>query len=138
MRSHASIGEEVGLSPSSVRRRLAAMRKNRVIVADVSLTDTSTQGLTFITSISFEREAPETYDAFRKQMSEASAVSQCYAVSGDFDFIIIVHAESPEAYEAWGERVLMSNTAIRRYSTSIVWSRTKFTTRIAPTGRDSP
>ena len=40
-RSHASIGAEVSLSASSVRRRLAAMRDNGVIISDVSLTDPS-------------------------------------------------------------------------------------------------
>lgn len=132
LRSHASLGEDVGLSASSVRRRLAAMRAAGVIVADVSLTDTSKRGLTFLTSVSFEREDPKAYAAFRAQMRDQPAVSQCYAVSGDMDFVLIVHAESPEAYESWGERTLMSNPAIRRYSTSVVWSRTKFTTRISP------
>lgn len=131
-RSHASIGDEVNLSASSVRRRLSAMRLAGVIVADVSLTDASKCGLTFITSVSFEREDPATYNAFRAQMRDEAAVSQCYAVSGDLDFVLIIHAESPEAYEQWGERTLMANPAIRRYTTSIVWSRTKFTTRITP------
>ena len=132
MRSHASIGDEVGLSPSSVRRRLASMRERGVIIADIALTDASRMGLSFITSIAFEREAPDIYENFRKQMANEPAVSQCYSVSGDFDFILIVHAETPEAYEVWGERILMPNPVIRRYSTSIVWSRTKFTTLISP------
>lgn len=132
LRSNGDIGQEVGLSASSVRRRLSAMRANGVIVADISLSDASALGLSFITSVSFEREDPNLYEAFQTQMHEEAAVSQCYSVSGEFDFIIVVHAESPEAYERWGQRALMSNPAIRRYSTSIVWSRTKFSTRIEP------
>lgn len=131
-RTHASIGDEVNLSASSVRRRLSVMRKKGVIIADVSITDVSKRGLTFITSVSFEREDPEVYNEFRAQMQAENAVSQCYSVSGDSDFVLIVHAESPEAYEVWGEQALMAIPSIRRYSTSIVWSRTKFTTRIAP------
>lgn len=132
LRSHASIGLEVNLSASSVRRRLTAMRDSGVIIADVSLTDASKHGLTFITSVSFEREDPDVYNTFRAQMCEEAAVSQCYTVSGDFDFVLIVHSSSPEAYEQWGEQTLMTNPGIRRYSTSVVWSRTKFTTRIMP------
>ena len=133
-RSHASIGKEVHLSASSVRRRLALMRQNGVITADVSLTDPSKQGLTFIVHVSFEREEPALYEAFRSQMEADPAVSQCYYISGDFDFLIIVHAATPESYEAWGTQNLMSNTAIRRYSTSLVWKRSKFTTHIRPVG----
>lgn len=131
-RTHLSIGEEVNLSASAVRRRLSVMRKEDVIIADVSITDVSKRGLTFITSVSFEREDPDVYNAFRVQMREEDAVSQCYAVSGDSDFVLLVHAVSPEAYEVWGEEALMANPMIRRFSTSIVWSRTKFTTRVTP------
>ena len=133
-RSHASIGKEVHLSASSVRRRLAVLRENGVITADVSLTDPSKQGLTFIVYVSFEREEPALYAAFYKQMNEDPAVSQCYYISGDFDFLIIVHATSPESYENWGMQALMANTAIRRYTTSLVWKRSKFTTHITPIG----
>ena len=131
-RSHASIGKAVHLSASSVRRRLAALRENGVITADVSLTDPSKQGLTFIVYVSFEREEPALYDAFYKQMDDDPAVSQCYHISGDFDFLITVHATTPEAYESWGVQALMANSAIRRYSTSLVWNRSKFTTHITP------
>ena len=130
--SHASIGKRVNLSASSVRRRLTLMRKTGVITADVALTDPSKQGLTFIVHIAFEHEAPELYQNFNAQMQEDPAVSQCYHISGDFDFVLIVHAATPEAYETWGRVSLMANTAIRRYSTSLVWNRAKFTTLISP------
>ena len=108
------------------------MRNNGVIVADVSLTDPSARGLTFITMVTFEKESQSIYDTFREQISREPAVSQSYSVSGALDFILIVHAKSPEAFEAWGERVLMSNPNLARYSTSVVWSRQKFTTKILP------
>jgi len=132
LHTHAEIGKAVNLSASSVRRRLAAMRKNGTIIGDVSLTDPSKQGLTFLVHVSFEREAPEIYDAFAEQMTADAAVSQCYYISGEDDFMLIVHATTPEAYEAWGTKHLMANSAIRRYSTSLVWKRAKFTTNIAP------
>jgi len=80
--SHAKIGEAVSLSGSAVRRRLAAMTKAGVITGNVALTNPARHGLTLIVYVSFEREAPETYKDFRKQMSEEAAVSQCYYTSG--------------------------------------------------------
>lgn len=136
--THAQIGERVNLSASSVRRRLTAMRQAGVIIADVALTDAAQQGLSFIVHISFEQETREVYEAFRAQMNADLAVSQCYDVSGDFDFVLIVHAVSPEAYKAWGESNLMQNEAIRRYSTSLVWKRSKFTTKVAPAELPEP
>lgn len=132
-RSHQSLADEVNLSPSSVRRRLQAMRKSGVILGEVALVDPAHLGLSFLTLVSFEKESQRIYDDFRQQMIADDAVSQCYSVSGEFDFVLMVHAVSPAAYEQWGERVLMGNPALKRYSTSVVWSHTKFTTRVAPT-----
>ncbi len=130
--SHAKIGEMINLSASSVRRRLAVLEKAGIITQNVALTDPTKQGLSFIVSVSFEREDPKIYEAFRQQMIEDDTVSQCYSVSGELDFLLIAHATTPEAFEKWGEISLMSNPAIRRYSTSLVWKRNKFTTKITP------
>lgn len=131
-RSHGSIGEEVHLSASAVRRRLSALRESGVIIGNVTLTDPAKRGLTFITSVTFDREDPSAYEDFEKSMLAEPAVAQCYSVSGDCDFILMVYAETPAAYDAWGKRVLMPNSAIGRYSTAVVWSRVKFTTLVEP------
>lgn len=130
--THEAIGATVGLSGSAVRRRLANLRKTRVIEADISVVSGEVNGLTFLVQVSFAREEPTIYDAFRRQMLADQAVSQCYSVAGDIDFILVVHASSPAAYEAWGAQALMTNPAIARYSTTLVWSRVKFTFDVEP------
>lgn len=129
-RSHASIGAEVGLSGSAVRRRIEAMRAHGVIAREVVLLgEGAGGGITVITSVAFERETPTLYDAFRTAMRHEARVLQCYATAGQFDFILIVAARSPEDYEKWGEETLMSNPAIKRYDSFVVWSTVKFTTK---------
>lgn len=130
--THAQIGMAVGLSPSAVRRRLSALRSSGVITADVSVMALEAQGLAFIVQVTFVREDPATIAAFRNQMQADPAVSQCYSVSGDIDFVLIVHAETPARYEDWGAKSLMSNPAISRYSSSLIWSRVKFSTAATP------
>ncbi len=129
-RTHADIGEQVNLSPSSVRRRLTRMRKEGTIAADVSLVAPDRESVTAIVRVSFQQESLEANNAFKRRMLESPEVSQCYAVSGETDFILVVHAATLADYEAWGERTLMSDPAIRRYDTHIVWSRVKFSTAI--------
>jgi Lrp/AsnC family transcriptional regulator, leucine-responsive regulatory protein len=124
--SHADIGARVGLSASAVRRRLKVLRDQKVIIADVALVDPRRRGLAFIVQVVFEREDVDAVSAFCRQMLTEPAVSQCYATSGECDYWLMVHASTPEDYEAWGQRVLMSNPTIRRYSTSLIWSRTVF------------
>lgn len=104
-----------------------------MITADVSLLDTTTLGMsvTIIVNVTFERESPEAYDAFRKRMSKAAEVAQCYSVSGTIDFVLVCHAHSLEAYEKWAERALMADSNIKRFDSHIAWSRTKFTTALS-------
>jgi len=130
--SHAAIGARVNLSASAVRRRLKAMRDNGTIVANVALVDPARQGLSFIVQVYFEREDPRAIAAFIAQMQAETPVSQCYSVSGECDFWLVVHAQTPEAFEAWGQATLMVNPKIRRYSTSLVWSRQVFRTAVSP------
>ena len=126
--THTEIGQQVNLSASSVRRRLARLRKEKIIKADVSIVDPVKTMIQAIVTVTFKEESLEGYQAFKERMIAEPQVSQCYAVSGDIDFILVVQAESLEKYEAWGERVLMADPTIGRYNTHIAWSRVKFST----------
>ena len=128
--THAQIGKQVNLSPSSVRRRLHRMRKEKIIQADVSIVDPGKTMIQAIVYVSFQQESPEAYQAFKTRMLNAPEVSQCYSVSGEVDFMLILNAADLEALEAWGERLLMTDKHIRRYNTHIVWSRVKFSTAV--------
>ena len=128
--TNAEIGERVGLSPSAVRRRLAALRESGTIRGDVSLVDPDKHLTTIVVLIRFHYESVEADREFRKQMEEAPEVTQCYSVAGGVDYVLIVQVPDKATYEAWGQRALMSNAAIRRYDSHIVWSRVKFTTAV--------
>ncbi len=129
-RSHAEIGELVGLSGSAVRRRVEAMRRSGVIARTVALLgdNANSAGILVVVTVSFERETPAAYEAFRAAMRKDERVLQCYATSGQFDFVLMVAAASPQDYERWGERTLMANAALRRYDSFVVWSTVKFDT----------
>lgn len=130
--THTEIAAKVHLSPSSVRRRLARLRDEGFIVADVSIVDRSKAGsaITIIINVSFEHETPDAYDAFRRKISKAAEVSQCYSVAGQVDFVLICHARDLAEHEKWAERVLMSDPNIKRCSSHVAWSCTKFSTKV--------
>ena len=125
-RTHAEIGAAVGLSASSVRRRLKALRTAGVIQADVSILAPESIGIQAIVLVTFGSESLAGDTAFRERMLAQPEVSQCYAVSGDIDYVLVVHAADLPSYENWGKQVLMADPAIRRYDTHLVWSRVKF------------
>jgi len=124
------LAEEVGLSPSAVRRRVDKLRADNIIVADVSLVNPAKTGITVITSIRFEKEDRKSYERFKKLMLDAPEVLQCYTVSGDVDFVIIAHLPSVEDYESWMEEYLLEEKYVQRAATNIVYSRIKYETAL--------
>ncbi len=129
-RTFDRLGESIGLSATAVRRRVRRLRKLGVIRADVSLLDPSALGITVIISVRFEKESHATYEDFKTQMLALPEVAQCYTVSGDVDFIVIAHLPDLSTYDDWIGRHLLSNPAIARSDTNIVYSRVKFETAI--------
>jgi Lrp/AsnC family leucine-responsive transcriptional regulator len=130
--THAQIGDRVGLSPSSVRRRLETLRKTGVIRSEVALIDPDALGdsVLLVVLVTFERECVASHDAFRRAMVKCPEVLQCYSIGGQFDFVLIVKASSPKAYEEWSSRVIGPLADIRRLDAFVVWSTVKFVTKL--------
>ena len=128
--SMLAIGDKVGLSEPSVRRRVSGLRKDGYIIGDVSLVDPNKLGITVIISIRFEKESQATYDAFKAEMIKTPEITQCYNVTGDEDFILIGHYPDMAAYDEWVNQRLLTNPAISRSTTNVVYRRIKFETAV--------
>jgi DNA-binding Lrp family transcriptional regulator len=137
---HARIGEKVGLSGSAVRRRIAALRKSGVIAREIAILsdDAVKGGISLVVTMAFGQESPSVYAAFKKAMRADPAVLQCYSTSGQFDFVLIVTARSPEDYEEWGQAILGAHPAIKRFDSFVVWSTVKHTTKRAIAMEEPP
>jgi DNA-binding Lrp family transcriptional regulator len=125
---HRELADAVGLSESAVRRRLDRMRAAGIIKAEMALLDRDLLGVTLIITVEFAVESPQAYAEFRARMRESAQVSQCYTIAGRKDFLVIAHAQSLPAYEAWAELEIMSDPAIARFDTAVVYSTVKFDT----------
>lgn len=125
-----AIGDKIGLSEPSVRRRVNRLRNDGYIIADVSLVDPGKLGITVIISIRFEKESQDTYDLFKAEMINTSQITQCYTVTGDEDFILIGHFSDMAAYDEWVNERLLTNPAISRSTTNVVYRRIKFETAV--------
>lgn len=128
-RAHAAIGREVGLSGSAVRRRIQAMRAANVIAREVAILGEGAGGLTIVVTIELERESKDVYDTLQASIRGDDHVLQCYLTTGQLDLVLIVAACSPEDYKDWADRKLLSNPAVRRFESHVVWSTAKFTTK---------
>ena len=117
-----TLSEKTNASPSSVQRRLAKLRDTGVIEADVSIVSQEALGwpMTFIVEVGLERERIDLLDAFRDTMRKLPEVQQCFYVTGNIDFILIVSTTDMKTYEDFSRRVFSENPNIRTYASHVV------------------
>lgn len=123
------IANRVGLSPSAVQRRLKRLRESGIIEAEVAVISPEAIGrtLTAIVGVIIDKERPLSLalTEFKNLMLGAPEVMQCYDVTGEADFIVIITAKDMQQYEAISRRLFMENPNVRRYKTSLVVRRIK-------------
>jgi DNA-binding Lrp family transcriptional regulator len=118
--THHALGERVGLSPSSCRRRLAAMRKAGVIVADVAVVDPAKVGMaiTLHVLVTLDRDAAQAHRAFRAIVAAAPEIVACHYVTGPADYLATICVASMTDYDALSDR-LFSAPPVKRVETMV-------------------
>jgi Lrp/AsnC family transcriptional regulator, leucine-responsive regulatory protein len=125
--SAEQLARKVCLSASAVQRRLKRLRGGGVIERDVAhiCPEAVNRNLLAVVAVSFEREQTHITDKFKRAMMDAPEVMQCYAVTGEIDFIVIMTARDLQDYDAFARRFFTGNSHVKRYQTSIVVHRVK-------------
>jgi Lrp/AsnC family transcriptional regulator, leucine-responsive regulatory protein len=118
----AELAERAGVSPASVQRRLKRLREAGVIMREVALVDprASATPLTLIISVEIERESLDQLDGFRRRARAEPQVQQCWCVTGETDFVLVVVARDMADFEAFTHRFFFHQNNVRRYRTSVV------------------
>lgn len=121
------MARRAGLSASSVQRRLRRLRAGKVIEAEVAVVQPESVGraLTAVVGVTLEREHPHIVGEFKRLMKEAPEVMQCYYVTGDADFILIVTAKDMQDYDAFLTRLFSQSKHIKRIQTNVMIQRVK-------------
>jgi len=131
--SNVELAAEVGLSPPACLKRVKRLRDAGVIYADVALVNPELAGnkMTLMVSVEMERDRKDIYQTFRQSILQASEVTQCYQVTGSYDFILMICVADIVAYEAFVERVLHTDLNIRKFHTSLSIRTVKYSTEIS-------
>lgn len=120
-RSAESIGTDIGLSASAVQRRIARLREDGVITAEVAIVDPKCVGrsLTMIVDIEVERERPELMAVLKRWIAAEPAIQEAWYVTGDGDFVLIVCMRDVEDYDALMQKLVAENSNVRRFRTRV-------------------
>ena len=130
--TNQALAEKVGISPPPCHRRVRRLREEGIIARDVSLVDPVKVGRSLIVfaSITLERQREDLLENFERKMLAHAEVMQCYFVSGDADYLVVVSVPDMAAYNDFARRVFANEPNIRMFRSSFALSRVKYQTKI--------
>jgi len=125
--SQRVIGEAVNLSAPAVQRRIRRMEESGVIQANVAIVDPEKvgQSITLIVDVELVSERTGLIDAAKQSFAEAPEVQQCYFVTGEADFVLVMTVATMADYEALARRLFHSNENVKRFRTLVTMDRVK-------------
>ncbi len=130
------IGEQVGLSPSAVLRRVKRLEEAGVIDRYVALVRPEAVGLGLTAYINVRLEKhTETHkrspmDVFRAAVQGWPEVVECAALTGDMDFLLRVVVQDMAHYSRFIMDTLLKHPSVQDCKTSFVLDSVKATTAV--------
>ena len=130
------IGEQVGLSPSAVLRRVKRLEENGVIDRYVALVQPETVGLglTAYLNVRLEKGAGihkrSPMDAFRESVQTWPEVVECASLTGEMDYLLQVVVSDMAHYSRFIMDTLLQHPSVQDCKTSFMLERFKSTTAV--------
>lgn len=115
------IGDKIGLSAAAVQRRIKRLRDSGVIQANIAVINRTKVGqpITLFVEVTLDNERIELIDEAKRDFKNAPEVQQCYYVTGEADFLLIVIVPTMHEYELLTRRLFFSNRNIRNFKTFV-------------------
>ncbi|MBX5239162.1 Lrp/AsnC family transcriptional regulator [Rhizobium sp. NLR22b] len=126
MTPQRTTGDAVNLSAPAVQRRIKRMREEGVIRADVSVVapEAVGQSITIFVEVEVISETADQIErAAKTEFAAAPEIQQCYYVTGEADFILVIVVLSMADYEALTRRLFFGNNNVKRFRTFVAMDR---------------
>ena len=127
------LAAKVHVSQPTCLRRIRDLRAAGIITADVAVVDPFALGygmLAFL-EVSLTNQSEAHMHEFEARMNKEAEVLQCYFVSGDYDYFLVVHIIDMDAYYQFVRRVISGSGNVRHFQSRFPMKRVKFATHIA-------
>ena len=130
------IGEQVGLSPSAVLRRVKRLEDGGVIDRYVALVQPETVGLglTAYLNVRLEKYTETSkrnpMDVFRASVQTWPEVVECVSLTGEMDYLMRVVVADMQHYTRFVMDTLLKHPSVQDCKTSFVMDRVKVTTAV--------
>ncbi|MCB1448421.1 MAG: Lrp/AsnC family transcriptional regulator [Rhizobiaceae bacterium] len=130
--SLADLSERAGLSQSSAWRKIQELEATGVIRKRVALLDPRKLDLKLcvIAHVTLEDHHEEAVASFSAVVQDRPEIMECYALSGNSDYMLKIRAKDVEDYEAFMTRHLLRNPHVRTVVSSFALRELKFSTEL--------
>ena len=127
-----AIAQAVNLSAPAVQRRIQRLKDSGVIRANVAVLDPVKVGkpLTIVLEVHLDNERPDRTAPLCARIAAEDAVQQCYSVTGEADYLLVVNVASMADYEALTRRLFEGDDNIKRFRTSVALASLKTGLRV--------
>jgi Lrp/AsnC family transcriptional regulator, leucine-responsive regulatory protein len=121
------LGARVNLSTAAVNRRLRRLAEDGVIDRYAAIVSPEKVGyaLTIITMVEVQSEQIDLLDAMKRTFSQCPHIQQCYYVTGEWDFVLVLTVRNMDEYTALTRQLFFSNNNVKRFNTFVSMSRVK-------------
>lgn len=115
------VAYQVGLSATPVWRRIKALEEQKVITGYHAVVDRNKVGLQscMFAQISLDRHSATMVDTFIQAVRDTPEILDCYAVTGDADFLLKIVVPSPESYDDFMHRFFFNLPGVRQTRTIV-------------------
>lgn len=130
------IGEQVGLSPSAVLRRVKRLEEMGIIERYVALVDPAKVGLglTAYLNVRLEKNTADhkrnPMDTFCESVQTWPEVVECASLTGEMDYLLQVVVSDMQHYSRFIMETLLKHPSVQDCKTSFVLDRVKGTTSV--------
>jgi DNA-binding Lrp family transcriptional regulator len=130
--SQAALAEQVGASPASVWRRIRALEEAGVLKGAVRLVDAEKvgRGVSVICQLRMRSHAVEERARFEAFVQTHEEIAECFAMSGEWDYLLRVVVRDVADYERFLMRELLRHPAVATAASHFALSQVKQTTAL--------
>src|SRR6202142_205829 len=129
--SVVDLAESISLSPTPCARRIKALESEGAIEGYAAVLNPARVGLSVmaIVQVKLTEHTDETVARFEKEISLLDEVTNCYAMTGSYDFILEVYGRDLESLSNVVLKKLIRIPNVRDLQSSVVLATVKRTTR---------
>ena len=135
-RPQADLAEMAGMSRTSAWRRIRDFEKNGLIRGQVALLDPQKAGfhIQVLLAVSMTEHTDDNRRSFEEHITGLSAVTECFTVAGERDYVLHVVVPDMETYTEFLQSEILKHPAVRSASSTFVLQRVKYTTMLPLSG----